>query len=287
MSYGTTSNILEEILPLHVNVLSTFYTTHKVAKQLDAEIEAERHCFIDSCENDWNKLPSPDTPLTVGIDRGYIHAREGNNRRAGWFEAIVGKSLHETQASKRFGFVCKYDDKPKSRLNSMLKKQGFQMNQDIIFLSDGSDTVRDLQHDMAPNSEHLLDWFHIIMKITIMKQMISGLEDNYREQSHKKLESIKWNLWHGNAGKALDKIESFSEDFYDEELDKANVDKIDKNSNKCLINRRIYEGVKRAKELGKYKGRTHSVDKTIRAEYVKMMQSGNYAISYRFCITIK
>lgn len=49
---------------------------------------------------------------------------------------------------------------------------------------------------------------------------------------------------------------------------------------RSLINRRIYEGVKRAKELGKYKGRAHSADRTIRAEYVKMMQTGNYPVSY-------
>ena len=49
---------------------------------------------------------------------------------------------------------------------------------------------------------------------------------------------------------------------------------------RSLINRRIYEGVKRAKELGKYKGRTHSADRTIRAEYVKMMQTGHYPVSY-------
>jgi len=49
---------------------------------------------------------------------------------------------------------------------------------------------------------------------------------------------------------------------------------------RSLINRRIYEGVKRAKEQGKYKGRTHSVEKKIRLDYVKMMQSGNYPVSY-------
>lgn len=80
---------------MHANVSSIFYTTHKVAKQLDAEISEEKCCFINGCENEWNKLPNPDSPLTVGIDGGYIHAREGKNRKAGWFEAIVGKSLHE------------------------------------------------------------------------------------------------------------------------------------------------------------------------------------------------
>lgn len=49
---------------------------------------------------------------------------------------------------------------------------------------------------------------------------------------------------------------------------------------RSLINRRIYEGVKRAKELGKYKGRAHSTDKAIREEYIKMMTSGNYPVSY-------
>ena len=39
------------------------------------------------------------------------------------------------------------------------------------------------------------------------------------------------------------------------------------------MNRRIYDGVKRAKSLGKYKGRTYSVEKDIRKEYIQMMQS--------------
>ena len=221
VSYGMTSKILEDILPMHANVSSIFHTTHKIAKKLDTEIREEQYCFINGCENEWDKLPTPDTPLTVGMDGGYIHAREGNNRKAGWFEAIVGKSLHDTHPSKCFGFVCKYDDKPKSRLNTMLQKQGFQMNQEIIFLSDGGDTVQDLQQYVAPHSEHLLDWFHITMRITVMKQMASGLSDNYKKQLHKQLKSIKWSIWNGNVSKALDKIETFSESFYEEELEKG------------------------------------------------------------------
>ena len=38
--------------------------------------------------------------------------------------------------------------------------------------------------------------------------------------------------------------------------------------------------MQRAHELGKYKGRTYSVDKDIRKEYVQMMQSGKYTIAY-------
>ena len=52
-----------------------------------------------------------------------------------------------------------------------------------------------------------------------MNQMLSGLD--CKDQLSKQLESIKWNIWHGNVKKALDKIESFSEDCYEERLDKS------------------------------------------------------------------
>ena len=56
-----------------------------------------------------------------------------------------------------FAFVNKYDTKPRRRLHELLKSQGSQMNQQIVFLSDGGDTVRDMQAYLGPQSEHLLD----------------------------------------------------------------------------------------------------------------------------------
>jgi len=49
---------------------------------------------------------------------------------------------------------------------------------------------------------------------------------------------------------------------------------------RTLINRRIYDGVKRAKSLGKYKGRKYSADEDIRKGYVEMLKSGKYTASY-------
>ena len=49
------------------------------------------------------------------------------------------------------------------------------MNQQVVFLSDGGDTVRDLQYYLSPESEHLLDWFHITMRLTVMGQMVKGM----------------------------------------------------------------------------------------------------------------
>lgn len=166
--------------------------------------------FIDGCPRDWEALPRPGAPLTVGIDGGYVHAREGNNRKAGWFEVIVGKSLQAQQPTKRFGFVTQVDTKPKRRLYDTLKNQGLQMNQAITFLSDGGDNVRDLQLYFSPQAEHLLDWFHVTMLLTVMKQLAKGLIIENNADIDKDLDTIKWYLWHGNVYKALQSIELLS-----------------------------------------------------------------------------
>jgi hypothetical protein len=89
------------------------------------------------------------------------------------------------------------------------------MNQSIAFLSDGGDTVRDLQLYLSPQAEHLLDWFHITMRITAMKQMAKGLpsEEEWLPDVVAELESIKWYLWNGNVFRALQELEGLDFDF--------------------------------------------------------------------------
>jgi hypothetical protein len=85
-----------------------------------------------------------------------------------------------------------------------------QLNQQITFLSDGSDTVRDLQLFMSPEAEHILDWFHVSMKLTVLDQYAKGLvhcDQQRGETIRKKIERLKWALWHGNVYKARSKIE--------------------------------------------------------------------------------
>ena len=68
----------------------------------------------------------------------------------------------ETPSLKRFGFVQTLDTQSKRRLYEVLQSQGLQMNQEITFLSDGDDTLRELQLEMSPKATHILDWFHLV-----------------------------------------------------------------------------------------------------------------------------
>src|SRR5439155_20197621 len=88
---------------------------------------------------------------------------------------LRGTAPHAAPSSKCFAFVQTYDEKPKRRLFELLQTQGLQMNQQIEFLSDGGDTVRDLQLYLSPEADHVLDWFHITMRLTTLTQTAKGL----------------------------------------------------------------------------------------------------------------
>ena len=130
---------------------------------------------------------------------------------------IAGKSVvafrreenDETPSAKCFGFVQTYDEKPRRRLWELLKSQGMQENQQVVFLSDGGDTVRQLQEYLHRCSEHLIDWFHITMRLTVLQQQAKGLQaerPQFGQEVTNQLDSVKHLLWHGNTEEALERI---------------------------------------------------------------------------------
>ncbi len=218
VSYGMSLDALQDFLPLEVtlDVKTVRYDTLKVAQRLEAELGDAQPCFIEGSPSDWDLLPLPDGSFTVGIDGGYVRnwfAKKHN------FEVIVGKSTRafgededdKTPWHKRFGFVQTYDDaKPKRRLHEVLHAQGLQMNQEMTFLSDGNDTLRELQLEMSPKATHILDWFHLTMKLTVLGQYGKGLvrcEAVLGKAICDQIERLKWSLWHGQVDKALGKID--------------------------------------------------------------------------------
>jgi len=208
MSFNKTVELLQDVLPISAthNDHTVRNHLHKIAKRQESELEGKPQC-ISGCVNEWEKLPKPDKPITVGMDGGYV--RSWNNKKDN-FEVIVGKSLSKTQPAKRFGLVPSMDDKPQRRLLHVLKEQGMQENQQITFLSDGAENVRDMQFIMHPESEQVLDWFHVTMRLTVLAQCAKGLihsDPEAGEELNRHLESSKWYLWHGNVEKALDMLE--------------------------------------------------------------------------------
>ena len=217
-SYGTSVKLLQDVLPFDEPLEPVTMRNHvcTLAERLEDELGDEQVSFIEGCPRDWGELPTPDGPLTVGIDGGYVKAQGAEQ---GWFEVIAGKSIlsfrrgeeQPNPSIKCFAFVQTYDEKPKRRLFELLQSQGLQMHQQMEFLSDGGDTVRDVQLYLSPEADHLLDWFHIAMRLTTMTQSAKGLPEKMgeeealplRDEVVRQLERSKWFLWHGNVFQAL------------------------------------------------------------------------------------
>jgi len=223
VSYGLTVQALTDFLPIDETLSVSTVRTNAlaVAQRCEAELWEEQMSFIDGCPRDWGHLPIPDGPMTVGIDGGYVRDWDEKKRQ---FEVIVGKSIlaftredeEDIPSSKCFGFVQTFDTKPKRRLFELLQSQGLQMNQQLTFLSDGGDTVRDLQLYLSPEAEHLLDWFHVAMRLTVLQQTAKGLPDKTRDDEEdyplrdpvvRNLERLKWFLWHGNVYRVLQVVQ--------------------------------------------------------------------------------
>ena len=62
-------------------------------------------------------------------------------------------------------------------------------------------TQCDLQQFLSPQAEHILDWFHITMRLTVMKQLAKSVSIE-NVDVERQLDRIKWCLWHGNLYKA-------------------------------------------------------------------------------------
>lgn len=156
----------------------------------------------------------------------------------------------------------------------------------MVFLSDGEDTVRDLQTYLSPESEHLLGWFHVTMRLTVMGQMVKGMTaelkpgDKFPETAtvltdmEQHLERVKWNLWRGNVLHALQRVADLDDDLEMLKENPANKPKL----LKAIREFRSYIEANQA-FISNY-GDRYRRGETISTTFVE--STVNYAVSKRF-----
>lgn len=121
--------------------------------------------------------------------------------------------MPEDRHTRYVSLALGYDDKPKRRLFDVLKSEGLQANQDVIFLTDGDDGIRALTELVTHASEHVVDWFRITMRVTVLEQCARGTahHDEAGKSLLGDLERVKWLLWHGNQHRARESIDIFED----------------------------------------------------------------------------
>ena len=209
LSFAAVADLLHDVLPVDSCANGETIRVHvfETAERLEAELGPEQFAYDAGCQNEIEASPEPGAPVTVGLDGGYIRGRERRPGGTGCFEVIAGKSIPRDGPAKLFAGVRRIDTKPKRRLHEVLQSQGVLPRQQVTFISDGGDTVRELPAFLHPHSEHILDWFHIAMRIEQLLQTARGFRGPAGCEITKggilqQLERAKWFLWHGNAFRA-------------------------------------------------------------------------------------
>jgi len=225
--YAAAADLLADVLPVASGANATTLRQHvlRVAERAEGELGKEQSSFIDGCPAEWAGLPIPEGRIVVGLDGGYV--RDWDERKAN-FELIVGRSMPDDRDPRYVGLVHGYDQKPKRRLFELLKAQGLQANQDVTFLTDGGEEVRSLTELVTPEAEHVLDWFHIAMRLTVLEQYARGVahyDADEGERLLRTLERIKWLLWHGNGHRARQHADGLRDDTKELELDYPHLGK--------------------------------------------------------------
>ena len=211
------ADLLQEVLPVDDGTNHETIRRHlqATAQRMEEELGEERQIDLFESESaEKEEQAPPDGPITVGIDGGYVRAAH----KEGFFEVIAGRSVvafrrkagDEVPETKCFGYVQTYDRKPRRRLWELMKSQGLQDHQQMIFMSDGGEDVRRVQAYLQPGSEHWIDWFHITMRVTVLQQQTKSLQSEAGRtetatELSKRIDSVKHLLWHGNVAEALDR----------------------------------------------------------------------------------
>jgi hypothetical protein len=153
-------------------------------------------------------VPSKSKPceeVVVGLDGGYIRARHQRPERN--FEVVAGKVLDHDGNATRFAFVRNGGCEVVSAAGLAFRRRGVNENTSVTVFTDGDAGLRAIHRQVAPQAEHVLDWFHIGMRFENLKQLakgINGITDGaIRGHALAQLERAKWRFWNGHTSEDL------------------------------------------------------------------------------------
>ncbi len=84
-----------------------------------------------------------------------------------------------------------------------------------------TEPIKALTELISPCGEHVLDWFHVAMRLTVLGQYAKGVaqvDDDEGARLLADLERIRWRLWHGDIHRALEEIRDLEDEVEGVEL---------------------------------------------------------------------
>jgi len=153
-------------------------------------------------------------PVVVALDGAHIRAVPGFQVRH--LEVTVGRVEAERQQTRHFA-VAPNVKTPRSRaIGNALRSRGWLPGREVTALSDGDPTlVESVRSAAGERVTHILDWFHISMRVRHVEQALAGLLGSDLEQKGSlryvefdvsRLRHLTWNGYGDEARRALRNI---------------------------------------------------------------------------------
>lgn len=166
----------------------------------------------------------PAKELIVQIDGGHIKDKDPDKRT---FEALTAKiyrpeavvviGKERTKIKEKTCVASAKKDQNKTirlLMEAAAKKQGMNLNTKVTIVADGAKNCWQATASLTDKClkvEYILDWFHIAKEF---QPLLNQLEGNDKE----KIESIKWNFWHGKKEEAYLKLTDAIKFFQDPDV---------------------------------------------------------------------
>ena len=124
------------------------------------------------------------------------------------FEVVTGRICGGAASATRFAFVREGSPAGATTVTQALREHGATDGSRITVLSDGDAGLRAIQRTAVPAADHVLDWFHIVMRWQHVHQLATGLprHGGSAEASAWLLDRVaraKWALWNGHVVKTF------------------------------------------------------------------------------------
>jgi len=202
-AYGRAAALMAEFLPL--DKAPAVETTRRRTLRVGARLEQQTLTA--------EPLASPPSvqSIAVSLDGGHVKSIRSYQVRS--FEVILACASNDQGEQRLFSSVPVEADRQRQQLSAVLRDLGARPTTPVTVLSDGAEGPRFLGETASPGpTRHVLDWFHLSMRVQHVTQTARSWPRATKEDLQhgdvlsKKIERIRWRLWHGRPRGALDLI---------------------------------------------------------------------------------
>ncbi|MDR7031338.1 hypothetical protein J2X35_000019 [Mesorhizobium sp. BE184] len=216
MPYRQAASLLAEFLPIeptetHATVRKR---TIRVGERLDDQIAEEAwraRLQMDERRQLEMQLPGDRRKeFVISIDTAHVRSADPNSARN--FEIVVARCGRggRGDAGGRY-FTTSNTDQPAIRDRTLhaLRREGYCGFGDVTVISDGAEILKRLPRAMPKPTTHIIDWFHIAMKIQPMQQIADHMVRSRSDLAgilptiDRDIRAVKWRLWHGRLDRAI------------------------------------------------------------------------------------